>query len=387
MIPSIPPGSTHASLVNALQFLQCSKNPTFYRCVVQCSMSPSYAVFGDTRTPVEISLQHSTLPMALQTLSEVERQEFLRSLSFTTTSSDSLKRLKSMLQFETSSSNRCPKCVAEDIENYGLAFARSVHQIRTVKTCYEHGALLETNCGDCGEGFELPSVLRKVRHALEVCRYCGSRAGASMTQDSSEGYAAYVELIARGNFGDAPEVHPKQLTVALDRFSDLTIEHGVDLRSLLAKFWRVGTWEEVCDRIGASPSELRQSLLFGRPPHTVLGAYGLASFYHSCVRMESSLPTGRALNLPSWTFMPPYKVDQAIREKALQLGVPMKIVLFLIKGNWTAVRRVGALNLVRNFLLELDEKQINRIYLARRRVFHLALFARRKQRKRLLRSD
>lgn len=208
-----------------------------------------------------------------------------------------------------------------------------------------------------------------------------------MTQDSSEGYAAYVELIARGNFGDAPEVHPKQLTVALDRFSDLTIEHGVDLRSLLAKFWRVGTWEEVCDRIGASPSELRQSLLFGRPPHTVLGAYGLASFYHSCVRMESSLPTGRALNLPSWTFMPPYKVDQAIREKALQLGVPMKIVLFLIKGNWTAVRRVGALNLVRNFLLELDEKQINRIYLARRRVFHLALFARRKQRKRLLRSD
>lgn len=383
MIPSIPPGSTHASLINALQFLQCSTNPTFYRCVVHCSMSPSYALFGDPRTPVEIALQHSTLPVALQTLSEVDRQEFLRSLSFTTTSSESLKRIKSMLQFEASSSKRCPKCVFEDLENYGLAFARYVHQIRTVKTCSEHDVMLETSCADCGAGFELPSTLRKGRHALEFCRRCGSKKGASVNPDNSEGYKAYVELIARGGLGNAPEVHPTQLTLALDRFSELTIEHGIDLRPVLMKFWRVGTWEEVCERIGASSGELGKSLIFGRPPHTVLGTYGLASFYHSCISTDKSLPIGRSTNLQAWTFMNPYKVDQEVRERAHQLGLPMKIVLYLIKGNWAAVRRTGALKLVRDFFMELDERQQTRIRNARRRALNLAWFNRRIRRGRL----
>lgn len=207
-----------------------------------------------------------------------------------------------------------------------------------------------------------------------------------MTRDNSEGYGAYVELIARGNLGNAPEVHPKQLTVALDRFSDLTIEHGIDLRPVLAKFWRVGTWEEVCERIGASSGELSKSLVFGVPPQTVLGAYGLASFYHSFLRTENSLPVGRSASLPAWTFMSPYKVDQAIRERAHQLGVPMKIVLYLIKGNWAAVRRSGALKLVRDLLMELDERHQKRIRSARRRALNLAWIARSNRRARLSRD-
>lgn len=207
-----------------------------------------------------------------------------------------------------------------------------------------------------------------------------------MTRDRSEGYQAYVEMIARGIVGNAPEVHPQQLKIALDRFSDLTIEHGIDLRLVMAKFWRVKTWEKVCERIGVTPGELKKSLVFGAPPHRVLAAYGLASFYHSCVKGDSSLPVGLSKHFPPWTILKPYKVDEAIRERAHQLGIPMRIVFFLIRGNWAAIRRDGALKLVRDFILKLDERQEKRVYDARRRALHVTFYTRRNRRARLLRE-
>ena len=378
MIPSIPVGSTLASLIHALQFLQDPGDAMFYRCVIRRSTSSSYVKFGDRRTPVELALKYSTLPMGLATLSDAMQEDFLRDLSSPTPENGALKRLKSMLRFETQASKRCPLCVAQDLKLYGFAYARSVHQVLTIDTCPEHYCLLEESCGDCGAYFELAPYERRARRLLHVCRYCGSRSGNQAAHDRSEGYDAYAELIARGNQNNAPEVNPQQLAFALNRFSDLTIEHGIDLRLVLAKFWRVKTWEEACARIGASSGELYKSLVFGAPPHTVLGAYGLASFFHSCVKNHRSLPVGRSNQLPNWTFTTPYKVDQGIRERAHQLGIPMRIVLLLTKGNWVEVRRIGATKLVRDFTAKLDERQQQRIRSARRQRVSFAWYARRR---------
>ncbi|WP_157412488.1 hypothetical protein [Acidovorax sp. Root217] len=205
-----------------------------------------------------------------------------------------------------------------------------------------------------------------------------------MTRDRSDGYQAYVEMIARGIVGNAPEVHPQQLKIALDRFSDLTIEHGIDLRQVMAKFWRVKTWEKVCERIGVTPGELKKSLALGTPPQSVLAVYGLASFYHSCIKEDSSLPVGLSKHFPLWTFMNPYKVDETIRKRAHQLGVPMKIVYFLIKGNWVAVKRGGALGIVQSLLPELDHRQRKRVLDARRRTVAVKVYTRINRRRRLL---
>ncbi len=367
MIPSVPTGCTLAALLNASEYLGNLPLKTASKCVVRRAtelVDVNFTVFGGI---VELVSKYSTMPAALATLSDAARNEFLHELSRATPQSEVLKKASFMLRMEERSATRCSMCVAEDLGAHGFAFARSIHQIPTIKACPIHLCLLESRCGQCSTDLE-PDWSPHRRKMHNVCRKCGARAEVAIPYISSEGYQAYADLLYRGMRGEAPEVKPDQLKVALERFSDLTIEHGLDLRRNLMNFWRVESWIETCACIGAPSDELYKSLVFGIEPDTVLGAYGLASFFHSCIQNDLTLPTGPSTHLPKWWFASNHLIDEDIRERAHEAGLPMKVVLKMLKGNWPSIRIAGAMKKVRDLLGTLGQRE--REHIRRARLMH-----------------
>lgn len=368
MIPSAPTGITLAALLNAWEYLGNPRPKTRLTSPARRAaelVDSNFKVFGEIGP---LLLNYSTMPAALATFSDDARSKFLRELSRANPQSHILKKATAMISMEERATTRCSMCIDEDIRVHGFAFARSLHQIPTVKMCPVHRCLLEYTCGRCRLDLEF-DWSPHYRKTHNVCRNCGAYAEVAIPCFGSEGHQAYVELLYRGMLDKAPEVRPDQLNVGLERFSELAIEHGIDLRPRLMGFWRAASWLEVCGCIGASSDELYNALVFGVAPNTILGTYGLASFFHSCIRVDLTLPKGRPSQLPKWWISSFNKSEEDFRQRAHEAGLPMKVVLKALSGEWTDIRLAGAMKQVRALVATLEQRERERLW--RRRLLHV----------------
>ena len=376
MIPIVPPGSNLASAVRAMQYLGIPQINRTTRGVAHRSLETLARDFRCLGSCADLALKFSTLPAALATLSDAARSELIEELSRESPRSEALASVRSLLQMEAHAFKRCPACVDEDLGKYGFAFSRSIHQVSSITICPTHWCVLESECGACG-GSLTPALYGK-RHLQDVCRLCGSRSGTAVSREPSKGYLALSDLLCSGMRGEAREVEPAQLKIALNRFSELSLVYKVDLMQMLVTFWQAESWQDVCACIGASSRELYRALVFGTEPRSVLGAYGLASFFHACVLRDTALLNKQQPYQELWTIEVT-RTNQAIGAQAFALGLPMSAVLGMLSGNWSIARAAGKMKKLRSFIPSLPPREQRLLRRARRTYLILHRYTLRKR--------
>ena len=379
LIPKVPAGCTLQSYVNALLFLRGSlRSPCTRRSSIFDAKTVSTELIGDTLSTSWIAMRFTSLPAVVSTLTEEEESGLLSKIAISDPDAVAIDWAQRVSPRLSAQFRVCRLCAEEDLSLYGLSFTRVLHQIPTVRTCPTHNYPLANACGDCGAEYRLASVKPR-RRALHLCETCHSATGRPVDHVPSAGYAAYSDFLERGLTGQAPELRPDRLRIALDRFAELSMGHGEDLLWMLAKFWAVDSWHSACAGIGVNPDEMRRSLVFGAPPVSVLGAYGLASFFHSSISCDPEWPTGNAPNTPIWSFMDWRKHDEYLFDLARQFGMPHDVALSFLRGDWCAMRKLGySLKDVRQFVGGL---QRYKSYAVKLRRLHLERARRTRRRK------
>ena len=347
-----PPGSNLASVVTAMQYLGSPMVHPATRGRKHRSLDLLAQHFAHLGSLNELTMKYSTMPVALATLDDAARSELVKELSGDRSQREDFAWTKFLLRMEAHEFRRCPICVAEDLHKYGFAFARCIHQIATITDCPIHWCALESECGQCRRNFSRRG--RGSRFLLDVCRFCGARSSGTVSNKLSKGYLAFADLLYRGMKGEATEVKPDELKTALDRFSELSLVHRVDLMRRLTTFWEVKSWQDVCACIGASSGELFQSLVFGVQPRSVLAAYGLASFFHSNVACDTTLPSGQPAD-QVLLGMDGSTADLRIAGHAFKAGLSIDLIVSILSGDWSIARTAGTMRSLRNFSATLKQ--------------------------------
>lgn len=357
MMPVVPDGTDLNFYVNALQYLRGKRTKPFQRkCIIWRAKMVSEKILGDGPDPFQVLMKFTTLPLVLETLHDPIKKVMLQMIFSADSDEKVASSVGSLMPRMASKYRRCPCCVSEDLFEYGLSFGRSLHQLAVVSTCYKHGVALEDECLLCGAEFDYLLRRAPFRCELHVCYRCKSTSGKPLPNTCSSGYKAFVELLAHGMEGSAPEVGPPLLKVALDRFAELTLEHEIELLPIFARFWGCDDWRDVCSLIGVEANELYGALMFGNLPRNLILIYALTSFYHSDVVNSSKYPSGLAANIPIWNFEHDHR-DWCIRVQAYKCGIPMHVVYLLLIGNRVAVRDLGFEMCARAFIETLDVSQ------------------------------
>lgn len=155
----------------------------------------------------------------------------------------------------------------------------------------------------------------------------------------------------------------------MDRFSELSLEHDVDLLSNFAEFWACNNWRDVCKEVGAKYNEIRRALVLGVPPVCVISTYVVASFFEARIANDIELPSGPASCVAKWKFRCEFPEHWSIRYRAYDFGMPMRVTYWMLVGDWAAVRKFGyPLKNVRKFVATLESWQQLAIH-ARRTIF------------------
>lgn len=370
MIANVPDGVELDSYVNLLQYLRGGRaSPFKRRCLIWRANQVSESMLSGRSNPLQILVRHSVWPLVVATLCESANHSVIPEMASTHVDDDFSERVMRLMPKRAPSYRRCPRCISEDLKEYGFAFGRSLHQLTVVRTCPRHDVVLEEECAKCQADFESPIRCAPYRGELQLCRQCGSTKGRPVPHTPSDGYRALVELLGCGMEGRAPEVGPRMLKVALDRFAELTLEHGVDLFPMFSRFWAKNDLQGACEVSSANPQEIRAALLFGTPPNSVISAYVLASFFHAVIVKEDGLPIGPAVRTPSWKFKTNFLVHSRIKCRAREFGIPMRIMYWVFLGDWSAIRRFGYSNKeLRRFVATLESWEQLVIH-ARRAIF------------------
>lgn len=370
MIPSVPFGTELRSYVSVLQYLHARRGNPFTRsCIIWRARKVSENMLNERSDPAQVLMKFTALSVVVGTLDEQASEGMLQKISSRDLDAEAAAIIKRLMPRHAPMYRRCPCCISEDLNEHGFAFGRTLHQIAAIYTCPKHNVILEDECPVCGAGFDpLPQSVPS-RRELQVCDRCKSTKGRSLLHSNSGGYEAFVELLARGLEGCAPEVGPRLLRVALNRFAELTLEHDVDLLPMFAEFWAHKDWREACNKSGVNAHEIRGALMFGAAPRGVLSAYVLASFFHAEVARNHRLPSGRAARVPRWNFKSRFLRNAEIKCQAHEFGMPMHVVYLLFSGDWVAVRKLGyPIKEVRRFVATLKGWQQLALH-ARRTVF------------------
>ncbi len=356
MIAKVPDGIELDSYVNLLQYLRGSRSSPFKRtCLIWRANQVSESMLGGRSNPLQILVRHSFWPLVVATLCESANHSVVPEMPSPHVDDEFSERVVRLMPKRAPRLRRCPRCVCEDLDKYGFAFGRSLHQLTVVRTCLRHDVVLEEVCAKCHADFDSPIRCAPYRGELQLCRQCGSPKGRPVPHTPSDGYRALVKLLGCGMEGRAHEVGPQMLKVALDRFAELTLEHGVDLFSMFSKFWAKNDFRGACEVSSANPQEIRAALLLGTPPKSVISAYVLASFFHAIIVKEDSLPIGPAVRTPSWKFKTNFVVLPLIKDRAIEFGIPMRVMYWVFLGDWSAIRRFGYSNReLRRFVAALE---------------------------------
>ncbi len=370
MIANVPDGIELDSYVNLLQYLRGRRaSPFKRRCLVWRVNRVSESMLNGKCGPLQILVRHSVWPLIVATLCDSANHRVIPETASAYVDDEFSERVMRLMPKRAPSYRRCPCCISEDLKEYGFAFGRSLHQLAVVRTCPKHDVALEEECAKCQADFESPIRCAPYRGELQLCRQCGSTKGRPVPHTPSAGYRALVALLCCGMEGRAPEVGPRMLKVALDRFAELTLEHGVDLFPMFSNFWEKKDLRGACEVSGANPQEIRAALLFGTPPNSVISTYVLASFFYTVILKEDGLPIGPAVRTPCWTFKTNFLVHSRIKCQAREFGIPMRVMYWVFLGDWSAIRRLGySTKELRRFvatLESLDQLIIN----ARRAIF------------------
>ena len=300
MIPEVPAGCTLRSVVNAMLYLRGDFFSSLAtRSDILAAQAVALELLEGRRNALWVATRFTILPLIVGTLAKDRESSLLSNLAARKPIEVVIEKAQAMMPREFTQFRICRLCVEADHSQYGLAFTRVLHQIRGIKTCSLHNQVLENACGDCGEKYYW--VGNKSRRMVPGrCRSCRSEKGLSVKHAQSAGYAAFSDILTRGLVARAPEVRPDGLQIALDRFAQISMIYDDGLLGMLSRFWGVDSWVKASRRMGAQPEEIRRSLLFGDPPATVLGAYGLASFFHSVVKNDAELMTADVINATIW---------------------------------------------------------------------------------------
>lgn len=370
MIPIAPEGVALESYVNVLQYLRGRRDyPLKRSCIVWRAREFAEEILGGTMSLLQVLMRFTVLPLILETLHESSKKEVIERISANEADAEMVLLFRRLKPKSGSRYKRCPRCIIEDLRDYGFSFGRTLHQFASIRTCPSHDVLLEEECSACGAGFEFLSKFSPYRGELQVCRQCGAKNEEALSHNFSNGYVAFAKLFARGLEGNACEVGPQQMKVALDRFSELSLEHDVDLLSIFAEFWACKDWRDVCKDIGAKYREIRRALILGVPPVCVISTYVVASFFNARIASDITLPNGPASCVAKWKFRCEFPEHWDIRYRAHEFGMPMRVIYWLLVGDWAAVRKLGyALKNVRKFVSTLEHWQQLAIN-ARRTIF------------------
>lgn len=370
MIASVPDGIELDSYVNLLQYLLGKRARPFKRaCLIWRVNQVSDFMLNGKCDPLQILFKYSVWPLVVATLYDSADREMPPEMVSTHIGAKLPAMVMRLMPQHAQRYRRCPRCIAEDIHEFGFAFGRSLHQLAAVNTCLKHDVVLEEVCTKCRADFESPIRYAPFRGELQVCRQCKSTKGRPVPHTPSNGYRAMIELLGRGLEGRAPEVGPRMLKVALDRFAELTLEHGINLRVMFAKFWGCEEWQDACKVFGVKPPEIRAALLFGSSPSSVIATYALASFFHAVIVKDDVLPIGPAVRTPDWKFKSNFSAHPRIRSRAREFGIPMRVIYWVFLGDWSTVRRFGyPIKELRRFIVTLEGGEQLAIH-ARRAIF------------------
>lgn len=370
MIPFAPNGICLESYVNLLQHLGGKKTyPLGRRCIVWRANKVSKEMLGGALSPSEVLMKFTALPLVIETLDESLKRKIMELISSDGPAIEIAKRVKLAMPRNGSKNRRCPCCVSEDLRSYGIAFGRSVHQLAAINICPKHDVLLEGECPTCGAVIEILPRTAPYKGELQVCRRCKSTRIRTLSHSYSDGYAAFAKLLWCSLEGQSTEVGVRQLKIALDRFAELSLEHGVDLLTIFAGIWDRKDWRDACKDAGANPKEVRSALLFGAPPTCVISIYALISFFNIRIASNINLPRGLAQRVSAWKFNCGFPEHFSIRCQAHEFGIPMRVMYLVLVGDWVAVRKFGyAIKGIRQFVASLESWQQLAIH-ARRAIF------------------
>jgi len=371
MIPITPDAVGLESYMNFLQYLRGAREYPFKRkCIVWRARKLSDEILGGSMSLLQVLMKFTVLPLVLETLSESAKREMHERIASNEADSEVALLLRRFQPKSSLSYKRCPLCLSEDLFNYGFAFGRALHQFAAIRICPSHEVLLEEECASCGAEFEFLPKLAPFRGELQVCRRCGKKNEMPpLSHTYSSGHVAFAKLLMQGLEGRACEVGPQRLKVALERFSELSLEHDVDLLPTFAEFWGCKDWRDACKEAGAKYPEIRRALIFGAPPVSVISTYVVASFFNARIANGVGFPRGPALRMARWKFKCEFREHSAIRRRAYEFGVPMRVMYWMLVGDWAAVRKFGyPLAKVRKFVSTLESCQQLVIH-ARRAIF------------------
>lgn len=157
---------------------------------------------------LQVLMRFTVLPLVLETLHESAKREVIERISSNEADAEVDLLLRRLKPRSGSRYKRCPRCISEDLLDYGFSFGRTLHQFAAIRTCPSHDVLLEEECSACRAGFEFLPKFAPYRGELQVCRRCGAKNEEPLSHTYSSGYVAFAKLFARGLEGNACEVGP-----------------------------------------------------------------------------------------------------------------------------------------------------------------------------------
>lgn len=135
----------------------------------------------------------------------------------------------------------CPKCIQEDLKNYGLAHWHVPHQILGIKHCIYHGDLLCNACENFRCDAKFKDLIGPFQLPSDPCWACGATnigIRTSLRNFPNPGYLAYSELANRALQGKAWELNPYIRKAVQGHFQSKTAKHKRNLISTWVSYWK-----------------------------------------------------------------------------------------------------------------------------------------------------
>lgn len=168
----------------------------------------------------------------------------------------------------------CPKCIQEDLKNYGLAHWRIPHQIPGIKHCIYHGNLLCDTCESFGCNAKFKNLMGPFQLPSDPCWSCGATdIGIIRTRNIlSPGYQAYSEIANRALQGEAWELTPHTREVVRSHLRSKTLEHKRNLISAWVSSWKEHSFPTLLKSLESTEAESSSStaLLTNRQADPIL---------------------------------------------------------------------------------------------------------------------
>lgn len=262
MIPYFPQGATLFSVANA-----CALTGT--RIAIRTSAGRLINGWNSNHLyeqcfPASITLEtvlrrHTLLPIHLNLMHPDEAREMLR--LHVTGVIPSIYRLHVLATSELT--RRCPACVANDVDDVGVAFARVNHQLIGISRCERHGVPLEEVCFGCNRPYSgrtprLTSDLQGRSDYLK-CRHCASEKGVALEGSSSSVDTTFASLVEKLR-GENGHISPRTQRHVVEAAVDCLTKDGSDAVDGFTQALRCRSLEDAARRFGAPADHVKSAL-------------------------------------------------------------------------------------------------------------------------------